>query len=111
MENILLTSISIDDLIERIALRTAEIISQKSENITTQSKENFLTIEEAASFLKISVHTIYSKVSRKELPSMKRNGRLYFSNLDLVNYLKSGRKITNEEINDEAENYLFKNKK
>ena len=32
-----------------------------------------VTIQEAAEFLKLSVATIYSKVSRGELPVMKRN--------------------------------------
>lgn len=106
MTDIVLSSISIKDLVEQTARRTAEILSQNSDNTISESKENFLTIEEAATFLKISIHTIYSKVSKKELPSMKRNGRLYFSNLDLVNYLKSGRKLTNDEIDASAENYL-----
>lgn len=106
MTDIVLSSISIKDLVEQTARRTAEILSQNSDNTISESKENFLTIEEAATFLKISIHTIYSKVSKKELPSMKRNGRLYFSNLDLVNYLKSGRKLTNDEVDASAENYL-----
>lgn len=110
MKDIILSPINLNDLVEQTARRTAELLSSKNSQTISEKepKENFLTITEAASFLKISVNTIYSKVSRKELPSMKKNGRLYFSNLDLVNYLKSGRKLTNDEVDAAAENYLSK---
>lgn len=109
MKDVIFSQINANELIEQIAQRTAEIISShKNNNSTTEAKESFLSIEEAASFLKISIHTIYSKVSRKEIPSMKRNGRLYFSSKDLTEYLKSGRKLTNDEVDAAADKYLAK---
>jgi len=56
-----------------------------------QAEEKLLTIQEASEFLKLSVATIYSKVSKGELPVMKRSKRLYFSNKELLEYLKDGR--------------------
>lgn len=109
MKDVIFSQINANELIEQIAQRTAEIISShKNNNSTTEVKESFLSIEEAASFLKISIHTIYSKVSRKEIPSMKRNGRLYFSSKDLTEYIKSGRKLTNDEVDAAADKYLAK---
>ena len=109
MNDVISIQINTSELIEQIAQRTAEIISsKKNDNSTTEAKESFLSVEEAASFLKISIHTIYSKVSRKEIPSMKRNGRLYFSSKDLTEYLKSGRKLTNDEVDAAADKYLAK---
>lgn len=109
MKDVIFSQINASELIEQIAQRTAEIISsKKNDNSTTEEKESFLSIEEAASFLKISIHTIYSKVSRKEIPSMKRNGRLYFSSKDLTEYLKSGRKLTNDDVDAAADKYLAK---
>ena len=87
--------------IEKLLLATQS--SQPSE-----TSELLLTIQEAAEFLNLSVPTIYSKVSRGELPVMKRSKRLYFSNIELMEYLKAGRKKTNTEIVAEAENYLSK---
>ncbi len=80
-------------LIEKIS-KIEEILTEKNEQ-----KEKFLTIEEAAKFLDFTVSTVYAKVSRGELPYMKRGKRLYFSNIELVEYLKAGRKKTNAEIN------------
>ncbi len=73
--------------------------------------EQLLTIKEAAQFLKLTVPTIYSKVSKDELPVMKRGKRLYFSNTELMEYVKEGRKKSNAEIEQEAEAYLSNKKK
>lgn len=74
----------------------------------TTNQEKLLTIQEAAEFLNLSVPTCYSKCSRGELPFMKRSKRLYFSSLQLMEYVKEGRKPTNAEIEEEAEKYLKK---
>ena len=78
-------------LIEKIS-KIEEILTEKNEQ-----KEKFLTVEEAAKFLDLTVPTVYAKVSRGELPVMKRGKRLYFSNIELVEYIKNGRKKTNEQ--------------
>ena len=68
--------------------------------------EQFLTVDETAKFLNLSVPTIYSKVARRELPYMKRGKRLYFARKDLETYLQGGRVKTVREIEDEADQYL-----
>ncbi|MEY5042263.1 MAG: hypothetical protein RLZZ414_1827 [Bacteroidota bacterium] len=73
--------------------------------------EQFLTIQEAAEFLSLTVPTMYSKVSKGELPVMKRSKRLYFSRTELLEYLKDGRKKSNAEIEQEAKAYLLNSKK
>jgi excisionase family DNA binding protein len=77
----------------------------------TQQPEQLLTIQEAAEFLSLTVPTMYSKVSRGELPVMKRSKRLYFSRTELLEYLKHGRKKSNAEIEQEAKAYFLNNKK
>ena len=75
----------------------------------TDQPEQLLTIQEAAKFLNLTVPTLYSKCSKRELPFCKRGKRLYFSSSELMSYIKEGRKKSNAEIEAEAENYL-KNK-
>lgn len=74
----------------------------------TNQQEQFLNIQEAAEFLSLTVPTMYSKVSKGELPVMKRSKRLYFSRTELLEYLKQGRKKSNAEIEQEAQAYLKK---
>ncbi len=71
-------------------------------------QEQLLTIQEAADFLNLTVPTLYSKVSKGELPVMKRSKRLYFSRTELLDYIKQGRKKSNAEIDAAAESYLRK---
>lgn len=68
-----------------------------------------MDVQAAADFLSLTVPTIYSKVSKGELPTMKRGNRLYFSRNDLITYLKEGRKLTNSEINALADDYISNN--
>lgn len=67
-------------------------IKHKQEQEPTEPTEQFLTIQEAAEFLNLSVPTIYGKVHRRELPVMKQGNRLYFSNMELTEYIKEGRR-------------------
>lgn len=73
--------------------------------------EQLLTVQEAAEFLSLTVPTLYSKVSKRELPFMKRDKRLYFSRAELMQYLKEGRNKTVVEIEQEAEMYLSNKKR
>ena len=87
------------------------LIIENQEQKLAEQPEQLLTIKEAAQFLKLTVPTIYSKVSKGELPVMKRGKRLYFSNTELMEYIKEGRKKSNAEIEQEAEAYLSNKKK
>lgn len=87
------------------------LLLEKNDRKPTDQPEKLLTIQEAAEFLSLTVPTMYSKVSKGELPVMKRSKRLYFSRTELMEYLKKGRKKSNAEIEAEAEAYLSNNKK
>ncbi len=70
--------------------------------------DQLLTIQQAADFLKLSVPTIYSLVSRSEIPVSKKGKRLYFSEQELTAWIKGGRKKTLQELSAEADKYLKK---
>lgn len=70
--------------------------------------DELLTVQDTAKFLSLSVPTVYTLISKGELPVMKRSKRCYFSKVELINYLKQGRKKTLAETASEAEAYLNK---
>ena len=72
--------------------------------------DELLTVQDTAKFLSLSVPTIYGLISKGELPVMKRSKRCYFSKIELLNYLKQGRKKTLAETASEANQYLNKKK-
>ena len=91
--------------VSQMALKLERIERLLADNLTHQAPtppETLLTVQEAASFLRLTVPTVYSKVSRGELPVMKRSKRLYFSLDELTDYLKEGRRMTYQEAEAKA---------
>ena len=82
----------------------------KSQSLSVKHSEEFLTVEEAASFLRLSVPTIYGLISRNAIPSMKRSKRVYFSKTELENYLKEGKKKSSEELIKETDLFILNKK-
>ncbi|WP_448103910.1 helix-turn-helix domain-containing protein [Pedobacter panaciterrae] len=58
---------------------------------------DLMTVGQAAEFINLSVPTLYTKVSRRQIPVNKRGKRLYFSKDELSAWIKSGRKGILEE--------------
>lgn len=106
--------LTFEQLPSAITLLTKEVselkalLLKKNEQHSTQLQEEFLTVKQASELLNLSVPTLYSKISRRELPVMKRGKRLYFSKQELTEYIKSGRKLTNDEVDAAADKYLAK---
>jgi excisionase family DNA binding protein len=111
--------LTFDQLPNAVTMLTKEVselkrlIIEKQDLTHTEPPEQLLTIQEAAEFLHLSVPTIYSKVSKRELPVCKAPGskRLYFYRTELLDYIKTGRKKSNADIEAEATAYLSNNKK
>lgn len=83
-------------------------ITAFQKQVSTPTTEVLYTIQQASEFLNLSVPTIYSKVSKGELPVMKKGKKLYFSSIELMQFIKDGRRKTNLEIEAEAVKYLKK---
>ena len=107
MNDVLLSPIRLTEL-EALICSSIEKVLAKQQPRERGGNDSFLTVQEAADFLNLTTPTIYSKVSRGELPFMKRSKRLYFSKEELLNYVKAGRQQTNAEIESEANLYLKK---
>ncbi|MCT4664945.1 MAG: helix-turn-helix domain-containing protein [Flavobacteriales bacterium] len=107
--------LSFDKLPKAVAILMKEVFEIKRLLVEIEGQNNipepelFLTIKETAKFLNLKVPTIYSKVSRGELPVMKRGKSLYFSKAELIEYLKEGRKMSNSDLDKQVENYLRDN--
>ena len=75
---------------------------------TVEPPDQFLTIQQAAEMLCLTVPTIYGLVHDAKIPVSKKTKRLYFSKQELTEWIKTGRKKTVAEISLEADNYLSK---
>lgn len=91
-------------------LENIERLLLENSNQHQPETDELLTVQDAAKLLSLSVPTIYTLISKGDLPVMKRSKRCYFSKQDLINYLKQGRRKTNLEIAKETEAFLLKKK-
>ncbi len=83
-------------------LQNIEKILEKISSGKMELENDLIAIEEASSFLKLSVSTVYSKVCRNELPYNKHGKRLYFLKSELIEWIKAGRVRTVDEIKDDV---------
>jgi excisionase family DNA binding protein len=113
MNNLILSTRNIDDFISDVANEVVKRIVDWNVHVPKDNTTNdkLLTIEEAANFLSLAKSTLYCKVSKGELPYIKRGKRLYFSRVELSNYLQQGKKLTSAEIAEDASFCLAKRKR
>jgi len=100
---------AVNQLFDKLVNIERLLLEKGNEN--QSEKDELLTVQDAAKFLSLSVPTIYGLISKGELPVMKRSKRCYFSKVELINYLKQGRKKTTVEIAAEADTFLSTQKK
>lgn len=110
MEQIL----TFEQLPSAVALLTKEIselkalLTEKQAPGPTEQPDELLDLHQAAKLLNLSTATVYSKVSKRELPVCKAGKKLHFLRSELLNYIRSGRKMTTAEITQQAEAYITK---
>lgn len=72
-------------------------------------KKEVLNFNEAAQYLEVSHSHLYKLTSSGFVPSYKPNGKkLYFNRTELDKWLLSNRHDTNEDVEQQASEYLMK---
>ena len=91
--------------LSKIETLLLDLKQNPKEQVIIPEKDVLLTVQETAAFLSLSVPTVYGLISKGEIPVMKRSKRCYFSKMELIEYLRKGRKKTIAETASEAEQY------
>lgn len=89
-------------LIEKVSNMESILINKPSEPTPDQTANDFLTVPQAAAFMSLSIATIYGYIHKKDIPYMKRRGRVYFSRAELQQWIRDGRRMTRDEITQAA---------
>lgn len=82
---------------------------KKSDPVLSEP-DKLLNIDQAAQLLKLTRGSIYQLIHKGKIPYSKK-GRLYFSESELRKWINSGRHQTVEEIQEEAMNALYQERK
>jgi excisionase family DNA binding protein len=107
--------ITFDQLPEMVALllekvqRIEKLLSGNEMPLHRIEKE-MLTTDEAAEFMGVSKSTVYKMSHSHSIPLYKpTGGRVYFKKEDILSYLQQNRIMSQEEIEQEAINYVINN--
>ncbi len=97
------------DAIERLLY---EIKTGKQvDNVPVVYANELMNVQQVADYHTLSVQTIYGLVHKMEIPNFKRGKRLYFKRTEIDDWICQSRRKTRVEIEQEATNYLLKNRK
>lgn len=96
----------IDEAVEKAFARhySAPIPSPTDDN-------EILDVKRTAELLLLSVPTIYGLVHKRSIPHSKRGKRLYFRKGDLLKWIESNRRMTTDELYQQADKYILSNRR
>lgn len=96
----------INHLVEQITER----LQKTSIFSNSVNEDELLTIDEAASVIKLTKPTVYGLVHRNKIPYSKKGKRLYFLKSELMEWIASGKRASKLDINSRVDEYLAKNR-
>ena len=108
MMDITFTNLTIEDISRAIRNELQNYFEQLEEK---EREDEIGGIELAIEITGLAKPTIYSLVSTtRKIPHSKRGKKLYFSRKELLEWLTTGKRKTQDEIADEAVNFDLKRK-
>ena len=102
MQDFILSPLSLTELETLVFNQVRKALKESLIASSDPVKDELLTIESAAELLSVTVPTVYGYVHQRAIPCMKRRGRLYFSKVELLAWVKSARRSTVDEIKANA---------
>lgn len=106
MQQTILTTLSVEELREIIG---SEFKKQFNSLQPGNSNLDIIDIDEAMKLTGYTRSTIYTKVSRNEIPFIKQGGSLRFDKAELINWIRGGKNITQADIDRFSNDYLTRN--
>lgn len=97
MSEIIITTITKTEIQQLVESAVQKALKEKSTS-KKSDQDDFLNVEEAASFLGIAKATLYGKCSKLLVPHFKQGKKLYFRQSELTRYLQSGKRKTIHDI-------------
>ncbi|MFD1292600.1 helix-turn-helix domain-containing protein [Lutibacter holmesii] len=99
------TSLNIEELIETL---TESVLQNIEQSLPHTTDDGFLSTKQLSEFLQLKEQTIYGLVNQDKIPYEKRGQKLYFIKEEIVEWVKSGRKI--KDTGDEKIENFFTSK-
>ena len=72
--------------------------------------KTLLSTKDLAEYTGYSIHSIYSMIKNNTIPYYKPNRKVFFKKEDIDRWLDSNRKLSKDEIKEQATNFLKSSK-
>ena len=82
----------------------------QNKNLAEDQNSTFMDVNQAAEFLGIAKATLYGKCCNLLIPHFKKGKKLYFDKAELLDWLKSGKRKTINDINESVNTHLINRK-
>jgi len=102
MNDILMTPIRLNELDTLIQNSLRKVLAETNSTALSPDNDELLTVDEAAKFLKVTRPTIYGYLYNKQIPNLKKRGRVYFKKSELIAWLQTGSRQTRKETTESA---------
>ena len=95
-------------LLEKIEVRLERIESLIQTARSKDLNDDYLSAKQAADMLNFTLATLHTKVCKGEIPSYKKGNRLYFSFVEIKDWIERGKKPSIDQIEQKA--FIIANK-
>lgn len=96
------------EVTEENAHLIAKMLLKYAREEESSQEDQYLTIDELCELIGYKKTSVYGLVQKKKIPYHKK-GKLYFLKSEIMEWLKSGKKNTSQDIKRKADHYLLKN--
>ena len=91
MENIILTPVTVENLVEKIALKVIELLNNQSKQKLTEPENDLLTRDEACKLLCINKTTLWKHTNSGLLVASNIGARVFYSRKQVLEVIKPKR--------------------
>lgn len=95
--------------IERMLIEQSK--NKEIEKRRIADENEFFSIDEVASYLKLARATVYKMTCERRIPYYKRKGKLYFVKKEIFDWLTEGKKVTVDEYSIAKEEELMRRRR
>lgn len=105
MEPVVFFPVPMDEL-KKIIAESVNTCFKNQTAAASPPSDKILTAGQASKFLSLSRDRVYRLTQKKAIPHMKRGTRTFFSEQELIAWLKEGRQKTIKELHSEADSSI-----
>jgi len=102
MTDIMFLPLRLNELEALIEKSVRKGMAEQKPSANTGEEELPINIKEASGITGLAIPTLYTKISRRTIPAHRQAGRIYFFKSELLDWIRSGRRKTVNEIEADA---------